>query len=440
MNKLFKKLVLTVLLLVISSVMIVAVSYAWVTLSTSPTVSEIQVGIGGGRSILLAPDIIKVVKDENDNDVAVHYPGAFDDHIVFSQYDSYDYLQDVTGLRPVSTADGISWILPSYDGTTGALEDISRFTADRTLANANASEPGIGNYIYLDFWIVSPGNDYYLRVSTDVNTGAGSFVAEHPKAAADENAVSGFSLNVPDDYTASVARVGFLTSEDTASTESMLEYSRSPRYEARYRSLGGVFNEPGEAISDPASYRFTVYEPNGTRHPWDPSEEGDYIITEPLALDQTTSAIYRKDISQILTVQENSTWKEINGEYQLNEILQTALMGKSGLTPSGAERELYARYLQGQVGGYINSGRFFRSTSTLYSIASGGIVDSARIAQYITMAGATDDVYITALERNKPQRIRMFIWLEGQDPDCRNVSSVPASDISVELELAGADG
>ena len=39
------------------------------------------------------------------------------------------------------------------------------------------------------------------------------------------------------------------------------------------------------------------------------------------------------------------------------------------------------------------------------------------------------------LERNVPQRIRMFIWLEGQDVDC--VDSVRSSNFAVNIELAG---
>ena len=48
---------------------------------------------------------------------------------------------------------------------------------------------------------------------------------------------------------------------------------------------------------------------------------------------------------------------------------------------------------------------------------------------------------ITKLERNTPQRVRMYLWLEGQDADCRSDStSVKASAIVVKLELAGATG
>lgn len=55
----------------------------------------------------------------------------------------------------------------------------------------------------------------------------------------------------------------------------------------------------------------------------------------------------------------------------------------------------------------------------------------------LSLAGATDDAYIVDLERNVPQRIRMFIWLEGQDVDCTN--DVKQSGVVVSIELAGSN-
>ena len=52
-------------------------------------------------------------------------------------------------------------------------------------------------------------------------------------------------------------------------------------------------------------------------------------------------------------------------------------------------------------------------------------------------ATATDDVYITTLQKDVPQRIRMFIWLEGQDADCANHAL--SSTFAVNIELAGSN-
>ena len=64
--------------------------------------------------------------------------------------------------------------------------------------------------------------------------------------------------------------------------------------------------------------------------------------------------------------------------------------------------------------------------------------DLIRADQFAALnsSGATEDVYIIRLERNVPQRIRMFIWLEGQDADC--VNEVNTAGFVLSLELAGS--
>ena len=66
-----------------------------------------------------------------------------------------------------------------------------------------------------------------------------------------------------------------------------------------------------------------------------------------------------------------------------------------------------------------------------------GYLPAAEVENLLT-SGATDDVYITELEKNAPQRIRMFIWLEGQDADCV-ASGAGATYFALNLELAGAN-
>ena len=54
----------------------------------------------------------------------------------------------------------------------------------------------------------------------------------------------------------------------------------------------------------------------------------------------------------------------------------------------------------------------------------------------IELSGATEDVVLVHLEKNVPQRIRMFVWIEGQDADCiKNLSNVS---FALGLELAGS--
>ena len=89
------------------------------------------------------------------------------------------------------------------------------------------------------------------------------------------------------------------------------------------------------------------------------------------------------------------------------------------------------------MGAYVKCGDFYKSTSNLYALAENDAVSAEALMGQ--SAGAVDDVMITKLQTNTPQRVRMYIWLEGQDVDCTNITSVTASGLSVNIELSGAD-
>ena len=61
---------------------------------------------------------------------------------------------------------------------------------------------------------------------------------------------------------------------------------------------------------------------------------------------------------------------------------------------------------------------------------------SKNVLETMAQSGATEDVTIVCLEKNIPQRIRMFIWIEGQDSDC--ASSLNNVSFTLGLELAGS--
>jgi hypothetical protein len=54
----------------------------------------------------------------------------------------------------------------------------------------------------------------------------------------------------------------------------------------------------------------------------------------------------------------------------------------------------------------------------------------------VERAGATIDTCIAQLEKNVPQRIRMFVWIEGQDVDC--IGSKGDISFTMGVEFAGS--
>ena len=442
MGKIYSKLLVVVLAVVLSISVIAVSSYAWIVLSSNPAVEGIEIAIGGGNTILVAADMTEEV-----DGVVYHYPGHFSDKLNFSRHPSYAYLSGVGGLTPVSTADGINWFLPTYYDSTddevrnglipnGQIKDITDFKLDSFLEHANlpASDKekiAEGSYIYLDFWVVSPGEDYTLRVSTGEDSG-GSFLIDLMEPVATQD---GYTLVNVANTTSASARVGFLVSADTLTSENMQRYEASPYHDERYTSLRGSYFNPGDGYSYTGTSRFTIYEPNGDSHPGSP-QDGSYLFTRPIAL--AGDRIVEVGVFDILTVQKKSTWSGETGmASQIEQRFQTALRGMTDLDSLTAEEisdEFYNDYLQGQLSPYVTKGDFIKRSSELAGFNS--LVSEDNLAT-LESGGATEDVAIIQLEKNIPQRIRMFVWLEGQDVDC--VDSDLLARFALNIELAGSN-
>ena len=371
MNKIYKKLIVMLLALAVSVTLMAMSSYAWLVLSQNPAATGIQVAIGGSNTILIAEDMRETTEDGT----VYHYPGLFLDKLSFSQKEGYAYLQEIGSLMPVSTRDGLSWYLPRYyDGSdeevkdglaaAGELKDISEFVIENDLSHANLTGEKSeavreGSYAYLDFWVVSPGADAYLRVTSGDEDTSGSFVMELPHA---ENMTDGYQLSREESGVSATARVGFLANDNRViDNMAMLLYERSPGFDSRFSTLKGVYQESGEQAWDSDSNHFTIYEPNGDYHPFDEELDGTYVETKGLA--STDGQIVELSLWDRLTVQRSSSWAETaDGEIMLEQIFQTALrsMDIEDKTDTEITSGFYHDYLQGQIHPYIVRGDFIK--------------------------------------------------------------------------------
>ncbi|MBQ6878156.1 MAG: hypothetical protein IJO22_07150 [Oscillospiraceae bacterium] len=407
MTKIYFKLIAMAVALMLSVSVLIMSSYAWMVLSGNPAVSGIQVAIGGGNTILVAPDV-KVVEGEK----VYHYPGYFSDKMNFGANTNYDYLKEIGGLTPVSTSNGIDWFL------SDTLVDSELMYANLPSGSENIKK---GNYIYLDFWVVSPSGDYTLRVSTgDENPNGGSFVVDLLEPVKNGEA---WNLAKPEGSAAAAIRIGFLANEYHADTETMLKYKDTHAYNERYTALRGLYSEPDSGTVYDSSV-FTIYEPNADFHPLKTEFEGQYKAT-----DYKYDEDHPYNIQSRITAQLKSSWISGNeGESSpIEQKFQTAIYGNDDIEESEIMSYFYGQYLQGQIAPYISKGDFIKLNANLSDEKSFAEND---------LAGATNDVYIIKLEQNKPQRIRMFIWLEGMDIDCE--ASAASARFAVNIEFAGA--
>lgn len=444
-----RKLITAILLLMTAMVMVVSVSYAWVTMSASPVVQNIQITIAGSHTVLVAPDISMV----NDGNI-VHYPGAFHDSILFSRHEQYRYLQNMGGLLPVSTADGLNWYVPRYyekgdpevqrgQAFAGQIRPTAEFLNDTrldfaNLSSAQAEEGTMGNYVCLDFWIVAPVDGYKIRVSTGDEMNGGSFVIDllEPEKNT-ENGMAVYTLTKENSQAAACVRVGFLVNEDIAGDEAMLQYSRSEGFNSSYDRLRGVYSEQGLSYLNSINNRFTIYEPNATLHPTEvkdtfgnPVRDGSYAVTEPLGLGGVAVSVRER-----LTAQLTNEWVMLGEERYIQQAFQAAFPQQNLLLDSAQtlKKKFYIDTLQYNLYPYVNKGQFFDNTSMLYAAAGSDKLAESQTLTGLMRDGATDDVYITQLEGSVPQRVRMFVWLEGQDVDCINAAATSGFAISIEL-------
>lgn len=421
------KIACTAAALLCAMAMIVMSSYAWLTASTSPVAEGIQVAVGGGSTILLAPDLV--------NNERVHYPGAFGATL------RLDALLDAdahSGLTPVSTADGLNWYLPVYyteddlevqaeTAKAGDLKPYDQFLCDETLTYANLSaddeSAAEGSYLYADFWVVSPGSRYELRVSTSNDaSGAGSYVVDMPQVVETED---GFAMQTPEYPASESLRVGFLVNQNAAA-DSAAAYAANGG-DQRYTTLMGGYQEKGKPTSPLYSYNtFHIYEPNGSSH--STLGETGYIATYPLGRNDTS--VTGIPVGSWLSVQMASRWENV-----VNDVFKASVQ-QAGDTATAAD--VQARLYKNLAGrsDYVNKGQFIQNTGKLYeNLGQNDTVLQATLEQ-MAKAGANESNSIVTLERNVPQRIRMFIWLEGQDADC--VSGASVSGFAMRIELAGS--
>lgn len=429
-KKAYIKIACTAAALLCAMAMIVMSSYAWLTASTSPVAEGIQVAVGGGSTILLAPDLV--------NNERVHYPGAFGATL------RLDDLLDAdahSGLTPVSTADGLNWYLPVYyteddqevqagTATAGDLKTYDQFLCDETLMHANLSagdeKAAEGSYLYVDFWVVSPGSRYELRVSTSNDaSGAGSYVVDLPQVVETE---VGFAMQTPEYPASESLRVGFLVNQNAAA-ESAAAYAADGG-DQRYTTLRGGYQEAGKQVQPAFSYNtFHIYEPNGSSH--SALGETGYIATYPLGRNDTS--VTGIPVGGRLSVQMASQWEK----NKVNDLF-TASVKQAQATGTATAADVQARLYKTLAGrsDYVNKGEFIQNTGKLYeNLGQDGTVSWVTLEQ-MAKAGANESNSIVTLERNVPQRIRMFIWLEGQDADC--VSGASVSGFAMRIELAGS--
>jgi len=423
--KITTKLISSILLLLISMTMTVCVSFAWVTLSDSPALSGIKVTFGTNPSIKIAANRTEMI-----DGVEVNYPDQFMETAVLDTPEAL--------LSPASTADGIHWFIPVYDENGGLLN----FVRDEAGNYKNTVE---GGYIEMDFWIVSPLDNCYIRICCGDDDEVGTYVVELPQSVKSFTNNSGYHLDDSDTALASSIRIGFLIDESPVETnESMSAYMNSTSYESSFTSLRGNYN-------DLSSASFQIFEPNGVIHSKHGNslvqteegmkslltKQGEYWITRPIGIDNEGNAKF-VDIQDRLIVQKESGWKKNpDGSLILEDMYQAYLKQCEEKSKKPSLDEFYKNALGESYLQFVYADELIESTWDLYLGSHINYATKDEVS-VIKTTNAIREKAMVVLKKNVPQRIRMFVWIEGQDVDCN--SNAASQNVAIRLELAGSTG
>ena len=98
-------------------------------------------------------------------------------------------------------------------------------------------------------------------------------------------------------------------------------------------------------------------------------------------------------------------------------------------------KDFYFETWKGGFQDQILRGEFWQDTRDLYLAGTGNVTTSQQM-ESLKEDNVTDHAIIVNLDKNVPQRVRMYVWIEGQDVDC--VREAALETLIIGIELAGS--
>lgn len=139
-----------------------------------------------------------------------------------------------------------------------------------------------------------------------------------------------------------------------------------------------------------------------------------------------------------LLVQKSSTWKTSNST---NATSSDGTTGDDASSTGGAATVTGKNFdstMLGTMGSFVNTDTLYSKLSLPTSLIVGDSRNNNYTGHITNDLSATDlrsSVSLTTLKKDKPQKIRLYFWLEGQDVDCWN--DIADTDFLVNLEFVG---
>lgn len=396
--------------LALALVLLVSSSLAWFTVSTNPEIGGLDVLLYTGKTLQLSTDGV-----------------SFDRKIDLSEA-----FAGLAPLRPVSTLDGINWFIPTYD-SRGVINDPSEFILDDELAYANMllldseavnlSGEGMKNqgyYVYGDFWMRTDEYGAKVRLSVPGISGVdeneedeglyGTYVLANYSGSTSGGSLS---ISASDKLSETSFRIGFLVDSD--GDGDFTDETRFVIFEPNADRRSSA-DKPGSTKYDNtyfANDEEKVYVSGYSLNYTDLSQysNGKYFVTQPIALGDDGKGHIADIDPDNLIIQTAGSWKT-----DTDALAASFAQTGNGMLNSNAVQS-FGKFLD--PGSYYIEG----ATPNAPTVLSG------------TEGVIAADNLVFELEQNVAVKVRLFIWIEGQDVDCWN--DIAAGSVFVNLELAG---
>ena len=418
MNQIKMKLILSLSGILLGLAMIAGASYAWFSISVKPEVRSL--------TIQMTP-----MNDQRPFDLSIDYgvkgaDATWTNELILEEL--FAETKKNGFLRPISTADGEHWYLATYDskGNVSGFREVPLSQVANQTYSATGDKDYSNYLMYVDFWVRNrQGSKYDLLLNnpdsvTDSEQYYGSYVLWTPAEDSTGKWIktgTGGSTKLQGNDAMASTRIGFTMLED--------------------------INKTGTAT--PCNEDFFIYEPNGDmrsralvdylksttikENGKSPSEMGTLKYIYSGSSDNTVAGYETTYLTQngkffttMVPRKTSSGWELVD----IKSVLGNRIASQK--TSSWNEEKLAAME---------NETRITSKALDLNKIGALGVTGTANAAGITDWSATTtaNRTAITSINGGEIKKIRMFIWLEGQDIDCWN--QIADGNIFVNLEFFG---
>lgn len=453
------KIAIATLAMVLSITVLMMATFAWYTLSTNPEIKGMNFNVSGEQAI-------QVSKNNKDYGLSM---------------DLTDDLKDVKSLVPVSTYDGENWFVCKYDITGDVLQDQvkendkvvdTQFThlkfpagsntdTSQDTSTANGAENPVAESQDGEDTIFYVWKDIYLKTTEDqVNV---YLTVPHADPAAYKASQDAMENNHFGTYVMSYHTE---EGENGQQQVTLLRGGSETCVRVGFKVLGEVAD--GAENADPGkdqSEGLYIYEPNADERSQLDKSSADYqtdkYISGFMAKDfyKGDDAYKNADEKYLQTYpvkkRTNSDGSDAKFTLKGSEVLD----GTPAVFPTDRLivqkkstwadlKDVQAMQTDGQLTATdFNStmlkhiGKFVAGSEIkdkLYTVQSLNKGNGDYTLTALPEDGSSSDrssAMLTTLEKDKPKKVRLYFWIEGQDVDCWN--DVSSTDFLVNLEFSG---